>query len=137
MMRLPDWEDRLHAYLDSVADKPFAYSSHDCALHGANAVLAMTGEDFGEPFRGRYRSAAGAIRALKVFGAGDLVLTFTAALGEPINPAFAGRGDMVLYDGSIGVCMAGFAWFAGEEDAPPGLARVARPKDGWLTAWKV
>jgi hypothetical protein len=136
-MRRDDWEGRLHAYLDSVTAAPFAFGRHDCALHGANAVLAMTGNDFGAPFRGKYRSAAGSVRALKLYGAGDLVSTFTAALGEPCNPAFAGRGDMVLHDGSIGVCMAGFAWFAGEEDGAPGLVRVERPKDGWPMAWGV
>jgi hypothetical protein len=141
-MRLPDWEDRLHAYLDSVAGAPFAYGRHDCALHGANAVEAMTGADFGTAFRGKYRSAAGATRALKLYGAGDLVATFTAALGAPINPAFAGRGDLVLHadpssGGSIGVGMAGFAWFAGEEDGLPGLVAVTRPAGGWSLAWKV
>ncbi len=134
--RLPDWESRLHAYLDRVAAAAFTWGRHDCALHAANAVLAMTGEDFGAPFRGRYRSAAGSLRALKLYGAGDLVATFTAALGAPVPGASAGRGDLVMHDGSIGVAMAGFAWFVGEEFGDDGLIAVPRGA-GWAAAWKV
>jgi hypothetical protein len=138
-VRLAAWEPRLHAYLDGVATKPFEYGSHDCALHAANAVLAMTGDDFGAPFRGRYKSAAGAVRALRDFGAGDLPKTLTAALGEPVHPAFAGRGDIVMANGSAGVCMGDFAWFVGEnaagEPGADGLIKHARSL--WSAAWTV
>ena len=137
MTRLPDWEDRLHEFLNENAAREFSYGEWDCALFGANAVLALTGVDFAKNFRGRYQSAAGAVRALAEHGAGDLTSTFSAALGDACNPALAGRGDMVLHDGSIGVCMAGFAWFAGEEDGTPGLVAVKRPVEGWSMAWKV
>lgn len=135
MKRLPDWEARLAAYLDCVRYEPFAYGRHDCALHSANAVMAMTGEDFAAEFRGRYRSAAGSIRALRQYGAGDLASTITAKFGEPIPTAFAQRGDLVMTEGSVGVCMGGFGYFAGEEGGEPGLVVVARR--AWEAAWRV
>lgn len=129
-MRLPDWETRLSAYLADVASRPHAYGRHDCALHGANAVLAQTGRDYGAPFRGRYRTELGAARALRRFGAGDLVATFDRHLAV-IPPALARRGDLVLAQGSVGVCIGGEAMFAGND----GLERVARAE--WTRAWRV
>lgn len=129
-MRLPDWEDRLVAYLAAVASKPHVYGDHDCALHGANAVFAQTGRDHGTLFRGRYRTELGAARALRKYGAGDLIATFDRHL-EVIPPALARRGDLVLAQGSIGVCIGGEAMFAGTA----GLERIARGE--WSRAWRV
>ena len=130
-MRLPDWEANLHAYLDSVAGAPFAYGRHDCALFVAGAVNAMTGHDFGAPFRGRYRSAAGAVRALRLYGAGDLPATLTAALGEPVHPSRAGRGDIVTDGENVGVCMGGVARFVTD------IGMTDLPRSAWRQAWVV
>jgi hypothetical protein len=130
-MRLPDWEARLHEYLDSVAAEPFAYGKHDCALFVAGVVNAMTGHDFGAPFRGRYKSAAGAVRALRLYGAGNLESTLTAALGFPVHPSRAGRGDIVTDGISAGVCMGGVAKFATD------IGMTDLPRSAWRQAWVV
>ncbi|WP_413061938.1 DUF6950 family protein [Sphingomonas carotinifaciens] len=130
MNRLPDWEPRLADYLASVLHAPHAYGSHDCALHGANAVLAVTGVDRGAAFRGRYTTEIGAARALKKHGAGTLEATFDAQL-PMIPPALAQRGDLVLAQGAIGVCVGGEAMFAGAA----GLERIGRAQ--WTRAWRV
>jgi hypothetical protein len=130
MTRLHDWEPRLSNYLASVRDTPHTYGTHDCALHGANAVLAQTGVDHGKPFRGRYKTEIGAARALRRFGAGSLEAEFDAHLsGIPV--ALAQRGDLVLAQGAIGVCIGGEAIFAGEQ----GHQRIARAE--WARAWRV
>ena len=102
--RVDDWETAFQQLLDEWARREFAYGSADCACWAAAAVLALTGQDFYAPFRGRYRSAAGSVRALRLYGAGDLPSTLTAALGEPVHRAFAGRGDIVMMQGNAGVC---------------------------------
>ena len=117
--------------MDQHAATPFEYGRHDCALFVAGAVLAMTGHDFGAPFRGRYRSAAGAVRALRLHGAGDLPSTMTAALGDPVHPAFAGRGDVVSDGDNVGISMGGFALFVSDA----GMTR--RPMPAMATAWVV
>lgn len=129
-MRLSDWEDRLADYLIGIRDMPHTYGSHDCALHGANSVLAMTGDDFGAPFRGRYHTELGAARALRKYGAGTLDATFSAHF-EDVLPALARRGDIVLAQGSIGVCIGGEAIFAGND----GSERIGRA--AWTRAWRV
>lgn len=130
MMRLPDWESRLAAYLDAICDMPHVYGQHDCALHGANAVLAQTGVDHGAPFRGRYTTEIGAARALRKHGAGTIEATFDAHLSA-VAPALAQRGDLVMAQGAIGVCIGGEAIFAGEA----GHARIGRAE--WTRAWRV
>ncbi len=124
--RRKDWEARLGAYLDKVRARPFRYGQHDCCLFAGNAVRAMTGRDPVKEFRGKYRSAATAQRALREIGGGDLAHVMTAKFGTPIAPALAQRGDLVMSDGSLGVCMGGFAYFVGEEGGAAGLIRVAR-----------
>ena len=134
MYRLADWEQRLADYLGAASEMPHEYGQLDCALHGANAALAITGVDHGRPFRGRYRTALGAARMLRRYGAGTIEATFDRDLAV-IPPAFAQRGDLVLADGSVGVCIGGEALFVGEQGGHSGLVRV--PRREWSKAWAV
>lgn len=134
MIRLPDWEDRLAQYLSEVAHAPHVYGSHDCALHGANAVLAQTGEDYAAKFRGRYSTEIGAARALKRYGAGSLAATVDQVLPDrPIG--HARRGDLVMVGGMVGVCVGADALFVGEQNGVAGLVRF--PRADWARCWGV
>jgi len=64
----------LKTYLDRVAEDPFEWGTHDCALFAAACVAAMTGMDFAETYRGKYNSARGAATALGELGAGTLLM---------------------------------------------------------------
>jgi hypothetical protein len=130
-MRVEGWDAALAAFLDAWAGKPFEYGEADCARFVAEAVQAQTGADFYAPFRGQYASLAQSVKALRKIGAGDLCKTITAALGEPVHPAFAGRGDVVMMDGNAGICMGAVSWFVGEA----GLEK--RATANCQTAWKV
>lgn len=135
MIRFPDWEARLSAYLAPLMDDAvFQYGSLDCALMVADAALAMTGEDIAAPFRGKYSTAAGSARALKRYGAGDLKSTFDTLL-PPKPIGYARRGDVVMNDGAVGICIGGTALFIGERDGVDGLYRVDRAE--WSHAWGV
>lgn len=120
MARRIDWEARLGAYLDSVRDVPHSYGRHDCAIFTANAVKAQTGRDFARGMRGRYKSAATSIRFVHSLGYDDLAALVTAKLGEPIAPAFAQRGDVVMTgEGALGICMGSLAFFVGRKAIAP------------------
>lgn len=140
MTRLPDWEERLHAFLDGCSVAVFGYGHHrdpaqlDCCMFSAGAVIALTGEDPASEFRGRYRSMAGASRALRTHGAGTLERTLDAKFEERAA-AFARRGDLVMVDQAVGVCIGADALFVGEEDAPAGLVR--RVRADWSKCWAV
>ena len=130
-MRVDGWDAALSALLDDWEARPIAYGEADCARFIAEAVAVQTGQDFYAPFRGKYKTLAASVRALRTIGAGDLSKTITAALGEPMHPAFAGRGDVVMMDGNAGLCMGAVAWFVGEG----GLEKRATA-DAQI-AWKV
>lgn len=73
---------------------PFEWGRSDCALY-ADVVWAMTGWDPIALYRGRYRSAEGAMRMIAESGA-DSVLEFVARRFPEIPPALAQRGDLVF-----------------------------------------
>ena len=95
----------------------------------------MTGKDFARGMRGKYRSMASSVRALKGMGFDSLAALMDSKF-EAVEPAFARRGDIVM-DGSdsLGVCIGGDALFVGEEDGAEGLVRL--PLKSWARAWRV
>jgi hypothetical protein len=133
MTRVPDWESRLAAYLVEAEGRPHVYGQHDCTTFAAGAVMAMTGVDPMPEFRGRYSTAKGSAMALRRYGAGTLEATMDAKF-EAIGRAFARRGDVVLFESAVGVCIGADAMFVGTDDEKPGLIRV--PRALWLKAWR-
>lgn len=128
-----DRPERLHDYIASRRDTPFAWGRHDCALFAADWVQALTGADPAEGLRGRYRTALGAARLIK--REGGLEAIAEARLGERINPRLAQRGDVVLLDGShgptLGVCL-------GVDAAAPGAdGLMLVPMRRAQAAWRV
>jgi hypothetical protein len=136
LVRRKDWEARLHAYFDSARDRPHAYGRHDCMLHAAAAVRAVTGHDFGKGHRGKYRCEASATDHLARHGFRSAVVMLDSLM--PRKPiAFAQRGDIVLADGIPGVCNGHEALLVGqnEEDGREGL--IAKPRETWTRCWSV
>ena len=133
--RREDWPERLLAFARSRERQPFVWGTNDCALFAADAALAMTGHDFAAPFRGRYKTGLGAMKALRSNGAEDLAAYLTQALGAPIAPALARRGDVVLFEAeggpALGVVIGGQAAAAGRD----GITWV--PASRWQQAWRV
>lgn len=94
MTRLPDWPARLHAFVDSVKLRVFEWQAHDCFLGwAADAVLAVTGEDIGAAYRGRYKSAVGAARVMRNDGFEKLADLVASHLPE-IHISEASLGDI-------------------------------------------
>jgi hypothetical protein len=98
-MRPDGWEKRLTEYLQTVG--PFEWGTNDCCLFAANGVLAMTGIDYAQPYRG-YKTAKGALGKLKGIGVEGVA---TKAWGEPIPVELAHRGDPVLLDSGEGLAL--------------------------------
>jgi len=145
VQRLPDWEQRLHAYLEAAFDRPHDYGTHDCLLHAAADVLAVTGVDHAKKHRGKYKSQATAVRHLKGLGFDSPEALLDALLEEkPIG--FAQRGDLVLVPGNVlpgvsaawtlpAVVYGSDARVVGTDGEREGLHRV--PRTQWLKAYAV
>lgn len=128
--RLPDWEERLAAYLDAAADRAPVFGEHDCVLHGASAAAAVTGFDFAADWRGQYRGEVGAARFLRKLGFDTVEALLDAQLPRR-DIAFVRRGDLVLGpEGACGVWIGGKAAFASD-----GLVTV--PREQLTAAWSV
>ena len=139
MKRLPHWEARLGALLDGARKRPFSFGEWDCALFGAAVIEALTGEDHGAPFRGRYRTVRGYRRALAAEGHADLFGPFDA-LAPRRAPLLCQRGDIVTDGVSIGCLWSGQALFVGGEAADAGqyeVGLVTMPLAGMLWGWGI
>lgn len=134
LARLPDWETRLGDYLAAHRRASFRYGKLDCVLFAAGAIAAMTGEDPAAEIRGRYRSKIGAARKLHAQGHRTLAEMMDARF-EPIGTVSAMRGDVVMEQGSLGVCTGKQALFVGEDGGAEGL--VSLPLASWERAWRV
>lgn len=129
-MRIPTWENALSNYIAEKRHEPFEYGVNDCCLFAAGAVLQITGEDPMPEFRGKYDSLKGSLTVIKEIGAGTLEATLDGKFPE-VAIGHAQRGDLAFFDGSVGVVMGGFAYFASDD----GLERV--PRAMWDKCWSV
>jgi hypothetical protein len=135
LIRREDWPERLLAYVEAQRDKPFAWGENDCALFTADGILAMTDVDLAAEVRGRYTTAIGAFKILRTSGVEDLTEWLTRALGEPILPALARRGDVVMSEGVTGPVLG---LVLGQQAAAAGPAGVTLvPSARWQQAWRV
>lgn len=95
MKRRGDWHSKLNSFIDSVKRKPFDWASMNCGEHFAfGAVEAMTGEDIGSNYRGRYKTAAGAVKVMKNDGFANLGDLVASHIPE-IHVSRAKLGDLV------------------------------------------
>ena len=127
MTRLTDWEAGLNATLDEWAALPFIWGSADCARFVAACIKAQTGDD---PMTGQrgYTSETGAHRLMAKVGG---LVAYMDARFEQVPPSLARRGDAVMVDGSLGICVGATAAMVGET----GLVYRARPD--WSHSWAV
>lgn len=108
--RFEDWPARLENALADMRARPFQWGVTDCCLFAADCVMAITGRDLAEPYRGRYKTKRGAFSALKRVSGGGVQAAATLALGEPLKTALlAQRGDVVLVESgegpALGICV--------------------------------
>lgn len=131
----------LECLFEAVAmrrDRAFQWGVHDCCLFACDVIRDAGGVDYAAPFRGRYRTAAGAARALRRFAGAGLEAAaerITRDNGlEEVPPLMAQRGDFVLVDEAegpaLGVCLGSHFVAAG----PAGT--VLRPLAAARRAWR-
>lgn len=134
LTRLPDWEDRLSAWLTDCAGASFEWAHLDCMMFASGGVKAVTGFDPGKGHRGKYKGHASSVRYLKTLGAKS-PSDYLDQVFPSVPKAFARRGDLVSVEGNIGICIGGVALFVGVENDEPGLIRI--PFAEWQAAWAI
>ena len=130
-MRRHDWPERLDAYVESRRLEPFAFGSHDCCQFAAGAVEAITGENPAD--RWHYADETEALQLLDLHGGVEGLVTI--ALGDPVHPSRAHRGDVVLAEfetgATAGICLGNECVF------PVELGLRFVPRTAALKAWRV
>ena len=106
-MKKIDWQQSLLEEFKAASGRPFVWGESDCCLFAADCVMAQSGIDPAASYRGSYDSALGARKAL-LRQHGDIEAAFAAVLQE-VTPALVQRGDVVTFDGPLGVT-AGIYW---------------------------
>lgn len=104
MQRLEDWPTRLAEFIEARGERTFSWGESDCCLFVCDAIEAMTACDPGARWRGLYSTEKGARRVLR--DNGGVAGIATLVLGQPVPPAHAGRGDVVLIDTPDGEALA-------------------------------
>lgn len=129
MQKVENWLQLLNAHIEENRNKPFEWGQHDCGLWLASCLIVTTGQDFAADIRGKYKSAAGAIRAMKKASGSSTPEGFAEArLGAPKPALLAFPGDGVAADLqelgvtggerqiglSLGICNGALSWFVSE-----------------------
>lgn len=91
MRRVEGWESRLATVFAEWREKPFQWGESDCLMWVAAVGLAITGEDFGSKYRGRYKTPRGAFRKLRKTPEAHL-----DSLCDRCVEGHARRGDLAL-----------------------------------------
>ncbi len=129
MNRTDGWEARLREVLTGARTKAFNWGEYDCASLAAEAIQALTGQDLFEEYRGSYSTGREAYRRVAQIG-GVTALPGHHGLMTIALP-HAGRGDIILFERSLGVCDGFFSFFREES----GLLR--KPTLNCNKAWRV
>lgn len=139
MRRFEDWPTRLDRFLLARKSEPFVWGKNDCCLFAADAILAMTGEDFAVRFRGKYDDLKGAVKILHELGKSpDSISELPVDFGlEEVPIAYAQRGDVVLIDEQFGESL-GIVALDGTSIAAPGIEiLIFAPISVGKKAWRI
>ncbi|USD68141.1 hypothetical protein [Vibrio sp. SCSIO 43136] len=130
-MRKDNWQHLLADVLASAQLRPFAWGENDCCLFASDCAMAITGIDPAANYRDRYTTEIGAKRVLHKEH-GSIEAAFDACF-DRVEPNFAKRGDLVLFEGAlgktVGVIWASQIWTVGESGV--GAVRDRVPYVAW------
>jgi len=131
-MRVTNWPDVLADQIERARSKPFVWGSWDCCHFVTEVIIALTGTDH----RTQFPSYTTEDEAYAIVAAhGGMQGLIEHALGPSKPAAFAGRGDVVMDDFTLGhqpaICL-GASW------AAPGIdGLVFQPMANVLAAWSI
>jgi hypothetical protein len=144
------WHTRaFDPFLRERANMPFEWGTNDCATFAADAILANTGIDIADDFRGKYTTQLGALKTIREVTGGTSVADAAAycaakhGLVEHTYPLMAKRGDLVVIenDGNLIAGVVHLNGFHAISVSEAGLVRLPiadhNGKPNVVRAWSV
>lgn len=112
-MRVEGWEKILFEAVEEARDKEYVLGSHDCALFAIDLLGKITGVDYGEKVRGKYKTLSGAKVLIKKLGGGTNKQLGKAVsevlMQDPLGSLWGQRGDPLIITidkvEHIGICV--------------------------------
>lgn len=112
MNRLPNWYSRLFNLISEKENEQFKIGTNDCTIFAADVVNAVTGVDYAEKYRGKYKTFKAGNELLKADGF-ESNIDFIEKNFEEIPASFSRAGDIGLIKVKRGFAvvaiMSGFA----------------------------
>lgn len=131
--KLDHWEDRLHECVRGRYGLEPDWGTNDCMTWAADCVLAQTGVDTLAAYRGKYKTARGALKALRQIDKVELPIELMDLLWGPrCHISEAKLGDLVVttlgepFDmgPTVGLCYGQRSLFVGTDEHADGLVRL-------------
>lgn len=112
-MRIEDWDAKLHEYLQQSQSLAFEWGQNDCATWAAKFVDIITQSNHAVSWIGQYTTKHEAQDYMTLRGFSNPEAIADSILDEkPIK--LANRGDLLLFNGALGICEGRRAWFLTE-----------------------
>lgn len=102
-MKIDGWEAVLAEYIEASEPISFLWGESDCALWVAKYYDSVKGTTFYEECHGRYFDEESANEFLKNKGF-ESAASIPDAYLSPVSVDFAKRGDIILFNGALGIC---------------------------------
>jgi len=102
-------------YIEDTPKGSFEYGTNDCALWAFKYVYSLNGLDLFTKYLGQYKTWSGGREALRKFGDKSLKDYLNNHFDE-IKIWFAGRGDLVMYRGAVGICQGKLSFFLNKKN---------------------
>ncbi len=126
---------KINQYLRSNKDREFKWGDFDCCLMAADIAILAGHEDPAKDVRGKYTTPSGAKKVLLKHFNGEIENAFNHL--PVIEPSFAQRGDLVLFETSNGKVMA-VKWINGHYCiAPEGGLGIMVEVNNPIKSWRV
>jgi hypothetical protein len=129
--RVIEWKTILKETIENNRNRNFAWGTFDCCLFPAICVDAMTGSNFVEELKSHYSNKKEALEWIKEAGGLDAIVS--SYLGDAVDPAFIGKGDVVMINGNpaLGIFDGRHVLATGKDDL------VLLPHSLIVKGWKI
>lgn len=108
--KLPGWQGRLLTTIEELKEVPFVWGQNDCCVFAAKCIDAQYGTEIAPSIIGEYDTELGAKRfTIKRAKSSSITALIDTYLTERVDIKFAQRGDVVTFNGALGLT-AGILW---------------------------
>lgn len=104
------WQGRLLTTIKGLEGAPFVWGQNDCCIFAAKCVDAQYETEIASSIIGAYDSEMSARRfTIKRAKSSSIAALIDTYLTERVDPKFAQRGDVITFNGALGLT-AGILW---------------------------